>query len=823
MNIFRDIKFVARLFIKYPGSSLLGIVVLGLGLGLSITAFALINGIVWSSPGVKDGQRLLHMQWIRDQSSKNFKPFFRGIEVKAIQQQLQSFDATVFYQIRTPAVHRQNSDVPILRQECADVGPDFFEFWQVNPIIGRLLVEADMRYGTERVAIISYELWQTHFTGLPNAIGKLLQLNSQPYKVVGVMPEHFHLPSKTQVWTAKRAWAGEKRRVYHMIGVLKFDQTVAQAEDELNQIVGRLVREDPKTLQGRSGIRVEPFNTNQFSSGLKTILLFFSATALLVFIVACANISSLLMIRISNRQQELVVRKTLGAGRMHIVMQVMLEGLLFALGGLVVGFQLYALASGPIWTWLQNNFSSMPYWWHMRADGTVYLFATVVVLLSTIISSLIPALRAVSKQADRILKDESHMGSGLFVGRIAKALVAIQIMCATVLSVMALTALFVTDYLSDWDLSYQATQILTSRYRLGYAAGFKTDAELFQFYDKVVDVLQASPGIDSVGFASSEGGVARSVRRFEIEEKQTRSPLQERYASANIVTKGYFSVFDMQALQGRLLLATDTMAVEKVANVNQHFVDAYFGDESPLGQRVRVHRPGLLYGITNDISPLTEWMTIVGVVSNIQRSLLPGESTADLAEIYIPAMQRPERELALLLKADGDVMRWAEPMRRAVSQQVQLAVPIRPFETVSQVLENGIKQQTTLTLIVMVFGGLALFIATVGLYGLISFTTILRRREFGIRFALGADNLKIFVLVFERTAWLSGVGLVSGMGVAASINNTLKHGLGGVDFPVEVPSYFIGISLVVIISLIAVIVPTIQAIRIPPIEALRAD
>ena len=828
MNIFRDIKFIARLFIKYPGSSLLGIGVLGLGLGLSITAFSLVNGIVWSSPAVEDGRRLLHLQWISDQSSDNFKSSFRGAEVKAIQQQVQHLDTIAFYNLRMIATYRPRIGMPTLRYGAAGVGPGFFQLLQVRPLLGRVPVEKDMLIESDRVVVISYELWQTYFAGLPNAIGKSLELNGWPHTVIGVMPAGFHLPSNNQLWFAARGWVDARGRIFEIISTLKPGRTEMQARLELSQIANRLVQDQPESLKGRSRILVMPFNASLLTAGLKTTLLFLSTIALLVFVIACANISSLLMTRVSLRQQELVIRKTLGADCKHIVMQVMLEALLFALGGLILGFQLYVLAAESIWGWMQNNFGSIPHWWHMQVDWVVYSFGGLAVLLSTLVSSLIPALRAASKPADSILKDNSRTGSGLFVGRVTKVLVAIQIMCATVLSVMALTTILVTHYLRDRGLPYNPEQILTVRYHLSSSFSFgsdfkETNKAIIQFYNQLMTSLQELPNIDSVGIASNISGVRRQTRRFEIAGDKTTQQENTAYTGANIVSNGYFSVFDMQPLQGRLFLPTDTVSAEKIAVVNEHFVNAFLGGSSPLGRRVRVERPGAVNEITNNRSPVTDWMTIVGVVPNIQRRLWPGESSKDLAAIYIPVQQRVARIVSVLLKSRGDVTRWIEPMRRMIHKQAPSIAPVSNFETVSRVLNGEIDRQSILTHVVVVFACIALFIATAGLYGLISFTVLLRRREFGIRLALGAGGVQVFILVFTRALWLLSLSLALGLGIAFSINNTIKQSLGGINFPVEVPSNVIGISLVVVASVIAVIIPAIQAIQVPPNEALRMD
>ena len=849
MNILRDIRFVFRLLIKYPGSSALAIMVLGFGLAASITIFTLINGIFWSSPNIGDGRHLVSIEWRNDKRIPAFIPLFNLPEYGRAEQLVQSLSDTAAYRLTNTALYYPDSDLTTKRYRHAMVTADFFKLVSVPPLLGRVFSKEDILRDAEHAVVISYSLWQQYFLGLPEAIGKTILLNGVAHTVVGVMPQGFHFPLNQQCWTVIRDYAAsikpisaeqiaamaKKRpklkrtlearyfRRLHVIGALKPGYSLTRASADLNAVAKYLINQFPESGKDRGRISATMYNASLLGSQLISILTMLSVTAVLVFIIACANVSSLLMLRIARRRKELAIRKTLGAGRAHIVLQVLLEGFLLALGGLLVGLLLYASCSKFVWAWLQQSFSDIPYWWHMQLDWLVYLFAIGVVLLSTILSSALPAWRAVSKQTDTVLKDDTVTATGLFIGRVAKGMVAIQFACATVLLVMASMMILVMHYLKDWDLNYKPEQILTVRLQLNSTAGLPTEESVIQFLDSVSTQLKAMPGIDSVGFASNRAGVMQNRRKFDIAADENRPRKKSRYTSVNIVGADFFSVFDMRPAWGRLFSDSDTASAEPVAIVNRHFVDTYFYGENPVGQHIRSYFRSIRREGGRAASQATPWMKIVGVVPNIQRKLLPGQKPVAHAEIYIPVRQFAFRTTSLLLRAGGDVTRWIEPARRTIHRQSPKLAPTSEFKTVHDVLSENDDRTLTLTTIVIALGGIALLIAAAGLYGLISFTTLLQRREFGIRSALGAGCAGIIGLMLRRAAWLLLVGLLLGTAVTLTMSDLLKQNLNAIRFPVELPSHFMGITIVIVIGLIAFMIPALRAIRVPPVEALRVD
>lgn len=820
MSILRDIKFVFRLFLKYPGSSLLGVLVLGLGLGMSITMFAMVNGVLWSTPGLGNYSRLVQLKWANQH--RELADFsFNHPETETIIERAKYQDTIAYYRFRLAALYNPGSEELTRSVHLASVSPDFFNLVTVKPLYGRTIDASDFERGRGKlVVVISYSMWQTYFAGLPNAIGAQVRMDGALYTVIGVMPQGFHFPINEQLWVPSRL--NPKSRVYttHIVASLGQNMSIGQIEAELEPIAFDLSKKHSQSKQGYNKIRVLPYGESLLQSELAAILFFLSIISLLVFIVTCANVSNLLMMRVSRRQQELVIRKTLGASHGHIVMQVMLEGLLFACGGLLAGLLLYRFSNQWIWDWIEQNLDAIPQWWHMQLDWKVYLFAILVVILSAVVSSIAPAIRAITKQSDAILKDDIRTASGLFIGKISKLLVSIQVTCATVLSVMALMMILVAHYLNDWDLPYDSDQILTTRVLLNNRAGFKSNESILSFCDAVSRELKALPGVHGVGFSTRYVGYDTERREIEFETHQLKVKKSKYFADSYVVSRSFFKVFGIKPVKGRLFLEKDSMPAEKVAVVNQYFVNVYFGDDNPLGQRVKIHRPGNLQSLS---ASTTDWLTIVGVVSNAQRKPVPGETAVDFASIYIPQTQYVERGLSVFLRAEGDLERWVEPMRRTVHKHAPMLAPRMGFISLTDLIISAKNYQHMLSKVVIVFGFIALFITAVGLYALIAFTATLQRRELGIRSALGADSTDIISLMFKRAVWLLVIGLVTGATIAITITDGLQKNLEAIDLPVALPSQFVGVGIVIVIGLTAFIIPALQALRVSPCDSLRVD
>ena len=803
---------------------MLGIMVLGFGLSISISMFTLVKGTIWALPGVENSEQMMYLRWGNDKQLSFFLHRLNSIEYNWINQKAKSFQ-TVFGTIsQIVALYNPDSEAFAKRYEAVQVSESFFQAIGVNAILGRVLGKQDMLPNGAHAVVISYAVWQEQFGGLRDAIGRTVLINGVSHSVVGVMPPGFHFPWNKELWLGWRnSHVDEKPHNIRTVGVLKDGVSQDQVDTEMQELSISLRKKYLFSYKDRTQLVAEPYNHSFIKPKLRSVLQILSLVAMLVFIITCANVSNLILVRVSKRQHELAIRQVVGASRLQIIRQVLLEGLFFSVGGLVVGLLINMLGARFIWFVFQQSYGNTPYWWSMRLDWDVYLFAIAIMFASIVTSSVLPAIRATMKSSGVLIKEAANTLSGQFIGNIAKIFVAVQVMCVTTLTIISLLMVLLFHYFTDWQLSFDAKNTLAARLQLNSTAGFPSIESIGRFYDEVATDLKSLPAVKDVAFAFQSGGEVGMPRKFEIKGRYATKSLYQANVSANIVSPGYFSVFAMRPISGRLLLETDDDSSDKVVVVNQHFVDAFFNGSNPLGKSIRVYRPGGRRGNPIYSSQWTNWMRVVGVVNNAQRKLLPGESSVNHAEVYIPIQQRRVRSFWLLVNVHGQAGDWVKSTSQIIQDHAPLLAPKRLYPSLQEMYDEKNRLLGTITTVVVCFGIVALVVTIVGLSSLIAFTTLLQQREFGIRVALGATSDEIIALMFRRTALLLASGLVLGFSVATVISGIIKQNMNAMELPVELPSCLLGMSVVLIACILAIAVPVIQALRVSPGDSLRVD
>lgn len=826
MNFLVNIKLGLRLFFKNVSSSLIGVAIMAVGLGLSITMFALVNGIMFSAPKLQDELELYDIEWLLPEGSQRGNAI-NVRDLRVFQAQNESFEHLAGYSLGLISFYTEQTDAYAERHIQARVSPEFFDLIQKRPILGRTLTEADAIPGTGSTALISYELWQEQFAKSADVIGSSVQLNGNPHTIVGVMPKEFQFPFSTKIWVAND-WSNTDTRPRErvprlaVIGTLKKGINTRKATSELNTIAAQLATTFPETNQDFLRLDIKPFNEDYIGDNQRTILLFLLLSSLLVLLISSANVSNLMLARVAQRQHELALRRTLGAEKLQIIFHVLLEGGLLVCCGLILGLLLSTWIRELIWNTFENNMLFIPYWWHIDLDWKVYSFAIGLMIVSVVGSSLFPAIRALALQANDILKDDARTGSNLYIGKLSKFLVGIQITFSTVLLITSATMIILTDYIANRELPYDADQILSTRYQANASAGLRSNNSVWSLYENLGQQIRALPGVEGVGFSFNTPAFNPGLRDFilEGEEPDQEEPKQ---TAANIVTPGYFAAMDLKPIGGRLLGTTDIESSQPVCVVNQNFVTAYFKNENPVGKRIRINSPGFSGEVQNaDRDDLwTDWMTIVGVVPNVYPEPLLNETIEQFAEVYLPHKQRLSRGMTLLVRSKGDVHRWITPIREISAKEAPLLPPMFGMYTLKNRIDRNNIQLHVTSNIILSFGVASLLMAAIGLYALISFTTLQKRREFGIRTALGAQVEAILGNVFRQIAIQMPVGIVLGLAISIFTISLLKQSFNLPSIPYGFLAYFVGVTLVVSTSCIAVFIPAFKASRINPSEALR--
>ena len=831
MMALTDLRYVVRIFFKNFLTSLLGVFIFALGLSMSVSMFALVKGMLWSYPDVKNGHLLTHVEWDRPQANVPTGAVLVP-DYRAFRDENNSFEQLVGFQFGQVAVNNPEGEAYTTRYSRSFVSENFFQVIQVKPILGRLPTAEDASPDTPSVVAISATVWQEQFGGSPDVIGSSVLLNGMPHIIVAVMPTAFQFPAMEQMWVPT-TWAEMDSRQrgamprLEVFGILKEGVTVREAHTDLQRIAVQLERDFPATNKNHLLLELKPYNQEFTEIRQQDILHILLTCSLLVLLIACANVSNLVLVRISKRQHELGVRKSLGASRKQLMKIVLLDGLLLAGGGLIFGLLFAFWISRFIWHLMEQTYPFLPYWWNMDLDLGVILFAATLMVVCVILSSLVPAIRATSKQAIDTLKDDTRTSSNLFIGRLAKLLIAVQVTFSTVLLITAISMVLSNNFLNNRKLPYDPENILTTRLQLSLSAGFNNIESVHQFYDNLSEKLTNVRDVERVGFSYNYAGYFPSLRPLEIENNILDREQDRRRISTNIVTKGYFSVYDLQPLSGRLFIETDVESAQHVAIVNRHFVNLFFPDENPIGQRIRVNNPGTASEVQNRSrsSTWTNWMTIVGVVPNVQPEPLPGENFEHYAEIYIPTKQRPSRGLNLLLRSSVNPLSLVEDVRRIIRQEAPLLAPQTDFETIRNVIDRSTGSINITSNIITAFGIAALVMASIGLYALLSFTTVQRQREFGIRVALGASTKKITVLVGRQVFVQVMLGLILGCSIGYFLSGTLQQVFGNTtaNLPVKTQAFSFSVALILIPSLIAILVPSVRTAKKAPSVSLRSE
>ena len=824
INFHSDIYFVLRLFFKQWGSSALGILILGLGFGVSITMYALVNGVLHTDPPFSNSNDVLKAVHYRAKSITN------DMKLRVFQEiyhHSKSFKHVVSYQRDHVTLSR--GSVGDENHASSLVSWNFFDVVNAKPFLGRTFTKSDLHPSNGVVAVITYSLWHAQLSGRYDILNSKISLDGVPVKVIGIMPEDFEYPFKQQIWVLSDFGltysAGKYTASSSVVPLCMLKDSVSKAEatHELRSILDGLEDKYPEFKNHTIEVSLQPFESiRSFRKEIESMLYALLLFSLLLLAVAGSSISNLVMVRISRRQHELVTRKALGASASHIVFQVLLEGAYFCIAGLVCGAVVFYSCREYCWYVFTQAYLGTPIWWHIDPDWKVFLFSIALVILCIVISCIKPAIRTLSAEVNQILKDESRSATWLFMGKFIKQIVTFQITGSTVLIIVTLMILLISYYVLSWRLPYDPERILGVRLHMKQQSGFKTADDVYNYLDDIQTKIKALPGVQNTGFTTMGRGITPQNRPIKIEQHANNDNLPK--IGTAVIYGNLLEMYGIKPLQGRFFNASDTLTAQKVAIVNQHFVDTFFKNEDPLGKRIQVKSPRLRSDEENKRNKgWTKWLTIVGIAPNLQRSLLPGQSSLDQAQIYIPASQLTSRFFTLLVTTKDKNAVGLVPRIVMLMKEDFPLLEVHHGSTVQSAVIAISRMHYILSAIITFFGSIALLITIVGLLGLIMFATLQRRREFGIRSALGADSKQVLLMVYKQSLWQIITGLLLGIIIAISVTAYVKENMKAMAFPVETPSFLIGIAICLLACIVAIGIPALRATKIHPSEVLRVD
>ncbi|MCL7967044.1 MAG: ABC transporter permease [marine benthic group bacterium] len=805
-----DVKFGIRMLIKSPVLSLIAIVAFALGIGLTTTVFSIVNGAMYKGLPFDDADRVVSVWRVNPEREieRGGVTLYDYVEYRDQNSSLEAFGLW-----SNGAVNLVGADDKPERYQGARVTANMFEILRVAPVLGRGFLPEEEEPGAEPVMIIGYEVWQEKFDGSPEVIGRTVRTNGEPRTIVGVAPEGFKFPIEADMWAPLEVNPLEHDRddgpQFPGFGRLKPGVSLDRASADFATIGLRLEAEYPESNEGFSPI-VEPFTKFTIGNELHALLFTMLGAAIGVLLIGCANVANLLFARAAVREKEVAVRSAIGAKRKQIVRQLLIEvGVLSAIGG-AVGV-LIGIA-GMAWFNRAVATNPPPFWMTFDIDGRVLLFATLASGLAAVAAGLFPALRATDKGLNEALNDEGRgSSSGLRMGRVTSAIVIGEVAVSCGLLIAAGLMIKSVAQLRTIDMPFAVENIFTARLNLPETDYPDADART-DFYREFLQRLQTTPGIEAATLSDGLPARGNGLRTFEIEGVDYPTERDYPRAREGIVTPGYFATFQAPVLEGRPFEFADTGDNLPVALVNRSFVREYFEDGVGIGKRFRIHQGNDVY----------DWMTVVGVVPDMKMEGI-GNNDQSPAGYYIAVDQFAEilgNTVSVGARTTGDPGAMAARVRETLAA-LDPNLPVYDAMSMQAVIDDATWFYRVFGTLFMTFGFTALFLAAVGLYGVMSFSVSQRRREMGIRMALGAKEDRLIRFAMRRGMRQLAIGIVIGIALAALATKPLQIILYEVD--ARDPVIFGGVVLALaLVGAIASYIPARRVSRIHPAEALQS-
>jgi len=810
--LLKDLRFGARSLARDPGSAIVSVVILALGIGLSTFMFSLVYGVLVRGLDVPHADRIAVLVGVDTrQEGRNFRSV-PGQDFLDFQERLTSVEGLGAYYGRT--VNLADEEGPE-RFSGAVVTANVFDVLRVRPILGRGFAEGEDAPGLPPTVILGYSVWRDRYGSDPDVVGHAVRVNGVRGTIVGVMPEGFRWPSNHDLWITmdddiRGATRGEEPR-FGVFARLADGVSWEQAGNEVASVAAQLEREHPELNEG-IGARLLTVVQQQNGDEIATVFTAMMVAVLGVLLIACANVANLLLARAATRTREAGIRVALGAGRLRMMLPFLTEALILAVSGAVLGIaiayqgvSLFDRATDP-------SLTGRPYFVVFTVDLPVLLWAVGVTLFTAVVAGTIPALQAARPDVNAVLNDESRGTSSLRLGRLSKLLVTVEVALSVALLVGAGLMSKSMVQLATHELPFVPERYVSGRVSLT-GTDYEEADRRHLFWEELERRARAIPGVAGAGLTSLVPGTGSGTEAIRLEGQTYAEPSDRPRSHVQFVTPGYFELLGVTLLEGEGFADRHDAEAERVAIVNRSFTERFWPGESAVGRRFRT-------GTADTVA----WKTIIGVVPDLQMEGYQPQGAPSAAPdgFYVPLAQTDARSMVLVATAaSGPPVALIQPLRDEVSA-MDRDLPLWDVRTVRESVERASWFYSVFGSVFIVFGGVALFMASVGLYGVLSFAVNRRTAEMGIRMALGAGSRQVVRLVLRQGASQLLVGLAVGLVLAAGVSRVVSFLMYRVD-PRD-PTVFAGVvGLIIAVGLAASFVPARRATAVPPVVAMRAD
>jgi putative ABC transport system permease protein len=796
----KDLKYAVYMLAKNPSFAVMAILALALGIGANTAIFSVVNAVLIQRMPFHDPERLV-MVW--EQSPRTGKAnVVNPLNFLEWQQRNRSF-ARIAALIAWNASLTGSGEPEVV--DTMAVSDGFFSILGVKPLLGRWFTPREDTTGNDNVAILSEGLWRRRYAADPHIVGRQIRVNNHQATVVGVMPREFRFPfAKPEIWqplTIDRERAQNTGRYLSTIARLLPGATVASAQADMNTLMPQLQRERPE-FNSKWGITVVGLR-EQVVGDVRTPLLVLLSAVGLVLLIACANVANLMLMRAAGRVREIAVRTALGAGAVRIARQLLVESTVVAvLGGalgLLIGFwMIRALTAALPDTITYANLKTI------RLDATVFLFAAVVSLATGVLFGLAPAFKAVRADVQEALKESGRgIAGGRSFGR--NTLVVAEVALSVLLLTGAGLLIRSFAHLANVPPGFDAFHALSMQ--LATAGRFSNDQKMLDFTTQMLDRVRTVPGVEAAG-TSHFLPLGRIIPATGFWRADRARPAhgEESITEVLVVMPGYFASLNIPLMRGRVFTEQDRSSAPLAVIVNETLARQFYPNENPIGKRLSIQWDR------------KEPYEIVGVVGDVRQAALSKDPKPG---VFLSNLQVPTGPLNLVVRTHGNPKQLTIAIQAKI-HSLDREVPISNVKTMDQYVTASIAAPRFQTILLGSFAGLALILAAVGIFGVISYSVAQRTQDIAVRRALGAETRDVMRMVLSEGMSLVAVGLLIGLAGAFALTRLLHSLLFGVS-PTDVLTFAIVVAVLMAVALAACYLPARRAAMVDPMAALRYE
>ena len=811
-TLIQDLRYGFRQLVKNPGFTAIAIVTLALGIGINSTMFSMVSAILLRRPPGREPDRVAVVSGI--DPGNGFQPDIATVSIPnylAWRESNHVFTAMAAADEYHSAILTGQRESELLRS--AAVSANYFDVLGVTTQMGRTFSAGEDQIGQDHEVILSHQLWERSFGSDPSIVGRTIRLNHEKYTVIGVLPPGFRfLGFLPELWIPlvvtpdDRTAAAHKDRPLYLFGRMKPGVTIEQVRAEFATLAHRAEQEFPESEKGWGATARSLPDFLIYGFGIRGGLAVIMTTVGFVLMIACANVSGLLLARAAARKKELAVRLSLGAGRTRILRQLLTEGLVIALVG--GGLGLLLAYRGIDFLRAAMSFNDAFDAVGLRLDMNVVLFTVGISIACALLCALAPALKSSRSDVVTGLKDEGRSASaGRSHTRLRTVLVTGEIALALFLLV-GTGLLFVSIFkMAHQNLGFQSEHLLTAGITLDVAKYKDADHQV-AFVRDLLPQLQQIQGAEAVAVTSELPASGAGTVTVRVQGQPDLPASQVLTAGDFVITPDFFRTTGMTVLQGRSFTDHDDSKATPVVMVNQKFVDRYLPGADPIGKQIRLEVTGAPPG----------WSQIIGVVNNVKRY---SETTAEDPNVYEPFLQRPSGQFSLMVRADGEPNNLINALRSTVAQ-MDSESPLDHIMSMAAVIDRQKEGDSFFSSALACFAFLAVALAAIGIYGLIAYSVGQRTYEIGIRIAMGAKGQDILRMIFREGMKMTVIGGAIGLVMSLPLPRVFEALF--FDTHVHEPSlYFLVPLTILIVAVLATYIPARRASRVDPMNALRQE